>query len=72
HVESSSKDNDDDPLRGPFFASPSRSTAVPPEGTTSGGAADPHNLTALHTLVSEQGKKIEGLESELHAHYLRK
>ncbi|GJR67048.1 hypothetical protein Tco_0013113 [Tanacetum coccineum] len=31
HVESSSKDNDDDPLRGSFFASPSRSTAAPPE-----------------------------------------
>ncbi|GKF15638.1 hypothetical protein Tco_0057100 [Tanacetum coccineum] len=70
HVESSSKDNDDDPLRGSFFASPSRSTAAPPEGTTSGGAADPHNLTALYTLVSEQGKKIEGLESELQAHKL--
>ncbi|GKF39601.1 hypothetical protein Tco_0119662 [Tanacetum coccineum] len=27
HVESSSKDNDDDPLGGSFFASPSRSTA---------------------------------------------
>ncbi|GJY59813.1 hypothetical protein Tco_0459705 [Tanacetum coccineum] len=46
HVESSSKDNDsnpdpnvaDDPLGGSFFASPSRSTAAPPEGTTSGGA----------------------------------
>ncbi|GJS92815.1 putative ribonuclease H-like domain-containing protein [Tanacetum coccineum] len=71
HVESSSKENDsnpdpnvaDDPLGGSFFASPSRSTAAPPEGTTSGGAADPHNLTALYTLVSEQGKKIESLES---------
>ncbi|GJU75337.1 hypothetical protein Tco_1272407 [Tanacetum coccineum] len=78
HVESSSKDNDsnpdpnvaDDPLGGSFFASPSRSTAAPPEGTTSGGAADPHNLTALYTLVSEQGKKIESLESELQAHKL--
>ncbi|GJW07108.1 hypothetical protein Tco_1569531 [Tanacetum coccineum] len=68
HVESSSKDNDDDPLGGSFFASPSRSTAAPPEGTTSGGAADPHTLTALYTLVSEQGKKIESLESELQAH----
>ncbi|GJX13869.1 hypothetical protein Tco_0205627 [Tanacetum coccineum] len=78
HVESSSKDNDsnpdpnvaDDPLGGSFFASPSRSTAAPPEGTTSGGAADPHNLTALYTLVSEQGKKIGSLESELQAHKL--
>ncbi|GJX56005.1 hypothetical protein Tco_0285902, partial [Tanacetum coccineum] len=60
----------DDPLGGSFFASPSRSTAAPPEGTTSGGAADPHNLTALYTLVSEQGKKIESLESELQAHKL--
>ncbi|GKA78464.1 hypothetical protein Tco_0785001 [Tanacetum coccineum] len=58
-----------DPWRS-FFASPSRSTAAPPEGTTSGGAADPHNLTALYTLVSEQGKKIESLESELQAHKL--
>ncbi|GKB69792.1 hypothetical protein Tco_0931204 [Tanacetum coccineum] len=60
----------DDPLGGSFFASPSRSTAAPPEGTTSGGAADPHNLTALYTLVSEQGKKIESLESGLQAHKL--
>ncbi|GJR13597.1 hypothetical protein Tco_0796249 [Tanacetum coccineum] len=78
HVESSSKDNDsnpdpnvaDDPLGGSFFASPSRSTAAPPEGTTSGGAEDLLNLTALYTLVSEQGKKIESLESELQAHKL--
>ncbi|GJR09390.1 putative ribonuclease H-like domain-containing protein [Tanacetum coccineum] len=78
HVESSSKDNDsihdpnvaDDPLGGSFFASPSRSTAAPPEGTTSGGAVDPHNLTALYTLVSEQGKKIESVESELQAYKL--
>ncbi|GJZ82766.1 retrovirus-related pol polyprotein from transposon TNT 1-94, partial [Tanacetum coccineum] len=76
NVESSSKDNDpnpdpnvaDDPLGGSFFASPSRSTAAPPAGTTSGGAADLHNLTALYTLVSEQGMKIESLESELQAH----
>ncbi|GKB42685.1 hypothetical protein Tco_0887627, partial [Tanacetum coccineum] len=78
HVESSSKDNDsnpdpnvtDDPLGGSFFASPSRSTAAPPEGTTSGGAEDLLNLTALYTLVSEQGKKIGSLESELQAHKL--
>ncbi|GJR37590.1 hypothetical protein Tco_1213274 [Tanacetum coccineum] len=77
HVESSSKDNDsnpdpnvaDDPLGGSFFASPSRSTAAPPEGTTHGGL-QPHNLTALYTLVSEQGKKIESLESGLQAHKL--
>ncbi|GKE76504.1 hypothetical protein Tco_1542624, partial [Tanacetum coccineum] len=78
YVESSSKDNDshpdpnvaNDPLGGSFFASPSRSTTAPPEGTTSGGAADPHTLTALYTLVSEQEKKIEGLGSELQAHKL--
>ncbi|GKB58265.1 hypothetical protein Tco_0914451, partial [Tanacetum coccineum] len=78
HVESSSKNNAsnpdpnvaDDPLGGSFFASPSRSTAAPPEGTTSGGAEDLLNLTALYTLVSEQGKKIESLESELQAHKL--
>ncbi|GKC22957.1 hypothetical protein Tco_1025107 [Tanacetum coccineum] len=61
HVESSSKDNDDDPLGGSFFASPSRSTTAPPDGPTSGGAEDPHNLTALYTLVSKQGKKIDSL-----------
>ncbi|GJV02166.1 hypothetical protein Tco_1335735 [Tanacetum coccineum] len=78
HVVSSSKANDsnpepnveDDSLGGSFFASPSRSTATPPEGTTSGGAADPPNLTALYTLVSEQEKKVTRLESELQAHKL--
>ncbi|GJV46306.1 putative ribonuclease H-like domain-containing protein [Tanacetum coccineum] len=70
HVESSSKDNDDDPLGGSFFASTSRSTAAPLDGPTSGGVEDPHNLTALYTLVSEHGKKIESLESELQAHKL--
>ncbi|GJY02390.1 hypothetical protein Tco_0360542 [Tanacetum coccineum] len=78
HVESSSKANDsnpdpnvaDDPLGGSFFASPSRSTAAPPDGTTSGGAEDLLTLTALYTLVSEQGKKIGSLESELQAHKL--
>ncbi|GJS60351.1 hypothetical protein Tco_0655135 [Tanacetum coccineum] len=73
HVESSSKDNAlkaDDPLGGSFFASPSRSTAAPPDGTTSGGAEDLYTLTALYTLVSEQGKKIRSLESELQAHKL--
>ncbi|GJT46087.1 hypothetical protein Tco_0954802 [Tanacetum coccineum] len=78
HVDSSLKENAsnpdpnvaDDPLGGSFFASPSRSTAAPPEGITSGGVADPHNLTPLYTLVSEQGKKIEIMESELQAHKL--
>ncbi|GJX88446.1 hypothetical protein Tco_0340460 [Tanacetum coccineum] len=60
----------DDPLGGSFFASPSRSTAAPPEGTTSGGAEDLITITALYTLVSEQGKKIGSLESELQAHKL--
>ncbi|GJV05831.1 hypothetical protein Tco_1343487, partial [Tanacetum coccineum] len=60
----------DDPLGGSFFASPSRSTAAPPDGTTSRGAEDLLTLTALYTLVSEQGKKIGSLESELQAHKL--
>ncbi|GJR25416.1 putative ribonuclease H-like domain-containing protein [Tanacetum coccineum] len=59
YVDFSSKASDsnpdlnvaDDPLGGSFFASPSRSTAAPPE-------------------VSEQGKKIGSLESELQAHKL--
>ncbi|GJS69648.1 hypothetical protein Tco_0702489 [Tanacetum coccineum] len=54
HVESSSQDNAsnpdpivaDAPLGGSFFASPSRSTAAPPEGTTSGGAEDLLTLTS--------------------------
>ncbi|GKA78778.1 hypothetical protein Tco_0785315, partial [Tanacetum coccineum] len=70
HVESSSKDNNADLLGGSFFASPSRSTAAPPEGTTSGGAEDLLTLTALSILVSEQGEKIGCLESELQAHKL--
>ncbi|GKE10879.1 hypothetical protein Tco_1414430, partial [Tanacetum coccineum] len=78
HVESSSKDNDsnpdpnvvDDPLGESFFASPSRSTAAPPKGTTSGGAEDLLTLTALYTLVSKQGTKIRSLESKLQAHKL--
>ncbi|GKB76944.1 hypothetical protein Tco_0943839 [Tanacetum coccineum] len=78
HVESSSRDNAsntdpnvaDDPLGGSFFASLSRSTVAPPEGTTSGGAEDLLTLTALYTLVSKQGKKIGSLESELQAHKL--
>ncbi|GJY74563.1 hypothetical protein Tco_0478994, partial [Tanacetum coccineum] len=62
HVESSSKENDSNPVP--------RSIAAPPEGTTSGGAEDLLTLTALSTLVSEHGKKIGSLESELHAHKL--
>ncbi|GJR27790.1 hypothetical protein Tco_1104022 [Tanacetum coccineum] len=64
HVESSSKDNDsnpdpnmaDDPLGGSFFASPSRSTAAPPEGTTSGGCDG-----------GEMVKRVEVFESKLKA-----
>ncbi|GKE75739.1 hypothetical protein Tco_1537780, partial [Tanacetum coccineum] len=78
HVESSSQDNASNPnpivadasLGRSFFASPSRSTTAPPEGTTSGGAEDLITLTALYTLVSEQGKKIGSLEYELQAHKL--
>ncbi|GJT90332.1 hypothetical protein Tco_1079177 [Tanacetum coccineum] len=62
HVESSSKENDSNPVP--------RSTAAPPEGTTSGGAEDLLTLTALYTLVSEQGKRIGCLESELQTHKL--
>ncbi|GJV25141.1 hypothetical protein Tco_1377836, partial [Tanacetum coccineum] len=61
---------EDESLGGTFFATPPRSPAAPPKGTTSRGVADPLNLTALCTLVSEQGKKIENLESELQAHKL--
>ncbi|GJX55260.1 hypothetical protein Tco_0285157 [Tanacetum coccineum] len=61
---------EDESLGGTFFATPPRSPAAPPKGTTSRGAADPVNLTALCTLVCEQGKKIENLESELQAHKL--
>ncbi|GKE42512.1 hypothetical protein Tco_1469796 [Tanacetum coccineum] len=62
HVASSSKENDSHPVP--------RSTAAPPDGTTSGGAEDLFTLTALYTLVSEQGKRIGCLESELQAHKL--
>ncbi|GJR79168.1 hypothetical protein Tco_0149953 [Tanacetum coccineum] len=62
HVESSSKENDSNPIP--------RSTAAPPEGTTSGGAKDLLTLTALYTLVSAQGKRIGCLESDLQAHKL--
>ncbi|GKC45148.1 synaptobrevin, longin-like domain protein, partial [Tanacetum coccineum] len=61
---------EDESLGGTFLTTPPRSTAAPPKGTTSKGAADPINLTALCTLVCEQGKKIENLESELQAHKL--
>ncbi|GJR50570.1 hypothetical protein Tco_1401091 [Tanacetum coccineum] len=62
HVESSSKENDSNPVP--------RSTAAPPDGTTSGGAEDLLTLIALYTSVSEQWKKIGCLESELQAHKL--
>ncbi|GJZ16670.1 hypothetical protein Tco_0552793 [Tanacetum coccineum] len=62
HVESSSKENDSNPVP--------RSTAAPPEGTTSGGVEDLLTLTALYTLVSEQEKRIGCLESKLQAHKL--
>ncbi|GJR22248.1 hypothetical protein Tco_0970775 [Tanacetum coccineum] len=61
---------EDESLGGTFFATPPRSPAAPPKGTTSRGAADPVNLIALCTLVCEQGKKIENLGSELQAHKL--
>ncbi|GKA76912.1 hypothetical protein Tco_0783373 [Tanacetum coccineum] len=61
---------EDESRGGTFFATPPRSSLAPPKGTTSRGAADPLNLTALCTLVCEQGKKIENLESELQAHKL--
>ncbi|GJT25201.1 putative ribonuclease H-like domain-containing protein [Tanacetum coccineum] len=62
HVESSSKENDSNPVP--------RSDAAPPEGITSGGAEDLLTLTTLYSLVSEQGKRIGCLESELQAHKL--
>ncbi|GJU65102.1 hypothetical protein Tco_1246937 [Tanacetum coccineum] len=43
---------------------------APPEGPTLGGAKDLLTLTALYTLVSEQGKKIGSFEYELQAHKL--
>ncbi|GKF90641.1 hypothetical protein Tco_0274342, partial [Tanacetum coccineum] len=61
---------EDESLGGTFSATPPRSNAAPPKGTTSSGAADPLNLTVLCTLVCEQGKKIETLESELQAYKL--
>ncbi|GKC35455.1 hypothetical protein Tco_1047839, partial [Tanacetum coccineum] len=61
---------EDESLGGTFSATPPKSTTAPPKGSTSRGAADPLNLTALCTLVCEQGKKIKNLESELQAHKL--
>ncbi|GJX37648.1 putative ribonuclease H-like domain-containing protein [Tanacetum coccineum] len=61
---------EDESLGGTFFATPPRSPAASSNGTTSRGAAEPLNLTALCTLVCEQGKKIKNLESELQAHKL--
>ncbi|GJR18573.1 ribonuclease H-like domain-containing protein [Tanacetum coccineum] len=48
----------------------SPSAQAPPEGPTLGGAKDLLTLTALYTLVSEQGKRIGSLESELQAQKL--
>ncbi|GKF07625.1 hypothetical protein Tco_0041849 [Tanacetum coccineum] len=50
--------------------SPIPTSPPPPEGTTSGGTEDLLTLTTLYTLVSEQGKRIGCLESELTAHKL--
>ncbi|GJZ77786.1 hypothetical protein Tco_0642458 [Tanacetum coccineum] len=61
---------EDESLGETFFATPPRSPAASSNGTTSRGAAEPLNLTALCTLVCEQGKKIKNLESELQAHKL--
>ncbi|GJX84621.1 hypothetical protein Tco_0335395 [Tanacetum coccineum] len=71
HVESSSKDNNMIPwedlslllLLGPLQLHLKYKPWEVSRGTL-------NNLTALYTLVSEQGKKIEGLESELQAHKL--
>ncbi|GKD87586.1 hypothetical protein Tco_1358740, partial [Tanacetum coccineum] len=49
---------EDESLEGTFFATPPRSPVALPKGTTSRGAADPLNLTALCTLVCEQGNDM--------------
>ncbi|GJU43946.1 hypothetical protein Tco_1201212 [Tanacetum coccineum] len=51
-------------LGGSFHTTPPRSTQVPPEGPTSGGAEDLATLTALSSLVSEL--KVKALELKLH------
>ncbi|GJZ60779.1 hypothetical protein Tco_0616595 [Tanacetum coccineum] len=61
---------EDDTLGGSFHTTPPRSTPVPPEGPTSGGAEDLATLTALSSLVSKLVQKVSILESELMAHKL--
>ncbi|GKF80951.1 hypothetical protein Tco_0239553, partial [Tanacetum coccineum] len=61
---------EDETLGGSFHTTPSRSTQVPPEGPTSGGAEDLFTVTALSSLVSEHVQKVSTLESELQAHKL--
>ncbi|GJU01165.1 hypothetical protein Tco_1111503 [Tanacetum coccineum] len=59
---------EDESLEGTFFATPPRSPVAPPKGTTSRGAADPLNLTALCTLVmGKLVKRVKFLESKLKA-----
>ncbi|GJT91814.1 hypothetical protein Tco_1080659 [Tanacetum coccineum] len=60
----------DETLGGSVHTTPPRSTHVPPEGPTSGGAEDLATLTALSSLVSELVQKVSNLESELQAHKL--
>ncbi|GJR42114.1 hypothetical protein Tco_1310217 [Tanacetum coccineum] len=61
---------EDETLGGSFHTTPPRTTLVPPEGPTSGGAEDLATLTALSSLVSELVQKVSSLESELKAHKL--
>ncbi|GJV74779.1 putative ribonuclease H-like domain-containing protein [Tanacetum coccineum] len=61
---------EDEILGGSFHTTPPRSTQVPPEGPTSGGAEDLATLIALSSLVSELVQKVSTLESELQAHKL--
>ncbi|GJU74752.1 hypothetical protein Tco_1266157 [Tanacetum coccineum] len=61
---------EDETLGGSFHTTPPRSTQVPPEGPTSGGAEDLATLIALSSLVSELVQKVSTLESELQAHKL--
>ncbi|GJX79527.1 hypothetical protein Tco_0327676, partial [Tanacetum coccineum] len=61
---------EDETLGGSFHTTPPRSTQVPPEGPTSGGAKDLATLTALSYLVSELVQKVSTLESKLQAHKL--
>ncbi|GKA41573.1 hypothetical protein Tco_0734233 [Tanacetum coccineum] len=70
HCLSSKSDEEDETLGGSFHTTPPRSTQVPPEGPTSGGAEDLATLTALSSLVSELVQKVSTLESELQAHKL--